>query len=65
VKDKNVSPEEYSQTLIATAVITILVMLAMFAGGAYAITKIFDLQWYWGVALFLLFVGLWSRKPRK
>jgi uncharacterized membrane protein YkvI len=65
MKDKRISNEEYAGTLITVAVVVTIVMLAIFAGGAYAITQIFDLQWYWGVVLFLLFVAIWTRKPKK
>lgn len=64
MKDKRVSPEEYTEILVGTAVIVHILMLAIFAGGAYAIMKIFSLHWYSGVALFLLFVVLWSRRPK-
>jgi hypothetical protein len=62
MKDKRVSDEEYVSILTTTAVVVILLMLSVFAGGAYAITRIFNLQWYQGVALFLLFVAIWSRR---
>jgi hypothetical protein len=65
MKDKRISNEEYAETLITVAVIVTIIMLAIFAGGAYAITQIFDLQWYWGVAIFLSFVFLWAHKPKK
>ena len=64
MKDKKISDEEYTSTLITAGVVVVILMLAIFAGGAYAIMQIFHLHWYSGVALFLLFVTLWSRKPK-
>jgi len=65
MKDKNISVLEYAATLGCTAVIVMAFMVAMFACGAYAITKLFHMQWWQGVALFLLFVVLWARPLKR
>ncbi len=61
---KQISRKEYTGILTITYVIVIIAMLAIFAGGAYALMKTFHLQGYQGVAIFLLFVVLWLRKPK-
>ena len=64
MKDKDISVTEYAATLGCAAVVAMLFVLAMFAGGAYAITKLFHLPGWVGVALFLFCVALWSRRPK-
>ena len=65
MKDKNISTTEYAATLGCVGVIVMAFMVAMFAGGAYALTKIFDLPGWAGVALFLLFTFLWARPMKR
>lgn len=65
MKNKDISPTEYAATLSCTAVIVMAFMVAMFAGGAYALTQIFHLPGWLGVALFLLFAFLWARPVKR
>lgn len=64
MKDKRISTKEYMTTLIGVAVIVTILMLALFAGIAYAVMQYFNLPWYSGLALFLLLVVIWTRKPK-
>lgn len=63
-KKDDISNKEYAETLIATAVIVIILLAAIFAGGAYAITKLFHLPWWVGVLLWLVCMAIWARKPK-
>jgi hypothetical protein len=64
-KKDDISAQEYSAILHSVATIVVIVVLAISAGGAYAITKLFHLQWWAGVLLWLLFVVIWAGKPNR
>ena len=64
MKDKNISTKEYAAILRRVGIAVALTMVAIFAGGAYALMKIFHMPWYSGLALFLLLMVIWLRKPK-
>lgn len=64
MNDKNISTEKYAAILIVVGIAVAVIMVLIFAVVSYAATVYFHMPWYSGLALFLLMLVIWLRKPK-